>query len=160
MPKNDPPLTPALRVLKTAGVAFTPRPYRYEDHGGTEAAARELGVDEHRVVKTLVMRDETGAALLVLMHGDRKVSTKALARAIGVKAITACPPETAQKHTGYQVGGISPFGTRQTMPVFVEQSILELPSLFINAGKRGWLVEIAPEVLTRLLKARPVKAAI
>jgi Cys-tRNA(Pro) deacylase len=156
----DLPVTPAIRVLRAARIEFTGRPYRYEDKGGTAVSARELGVDEHAVVKTLVMEDEQANPLIILMHGDREVSTKELARTLGVKRITPCSPETAAKHTGYQVGGISPFGTRKALPVCVEESIMALPRIFINGGKRGFLVEIAPRDLTAILKPRPVRVAI
>jgi Cys-tRNA(Pro) deacylase len=154
------PSTPAVLALKKAGIAFTPHFYTYEEKGGTAVSARELNVDEHAVVKTLVMEDERKNPLIVLMHGDRQVSTKALARALGVKTVAPCAPEVAQRHSGYRVGGTSPFGTRKAMPVYVERSVLEQPAIYINGGSRGFLVCIAPEVLTRLLGARPVEAAI
>jgi Cys-tRNA(Pro) deacylase len=154
------PSTPAVLALRAAGIAFTPHFYAYEEKGGTTVSARELGVDEHAVVKSLVMQDDKGAPLIVLMHGDRTVSTKTLARLIGVKAVTPCAPDAAQRHSGYRVGGTSPFGTRKKMPVYVERSILALPAIYINGGSRGFLVCIAPEVLTRLLAARPVDVAI
>jgi len=157
--KTKIPMTPALRVLKENNVSFEPREYRYLEHGGTRVAAEELGVDEHTVIKTLVFEDEKGSPLIVLMHGDREVSTKSLARALGVKSITACDPRAANKHTGYQVGGISPFGTRTGLPVFVEDSILGLPLIRINGGRRGLLVEMSPADLARLLKPTPVQAA-
>src|SRR5450830_1725677 len=151
--------TPATAFLRKLGVPFTEHPYAYEDKGGTAVSARELGVDEHSVVKTLVMQDEAARPLIVLMHGDRKVSTKNLARAIGCKKVEPCKPEVAQRHSGYQVGGTSPFGVRKAMPVFVEAGILELPRICINGGRRGYLVGIAPRVLTELLGARPVHCA-
>ncbi len=154
------PSTPAVLALKTAGVAFAPHVYAYEEHGGTAVSSRELGVDEHEVVKTLVMADDQDRPLIVLMHGDMKVSTKALARALAVKRVEPCRPDVAQKHSGYQVGGTSPFGTRKRMPVYVEKSILALPRIFINGGSRGLLVEIDPAVLTRLLGATPVEVGI
>lgn len=154
------PVTPAVRVLRGAGVSFTEHLYRYEEHGGTRVSARELGVDEHAVVKTLVMQDDTGAPLLVLMHGDREVSTRQLARAIGCKAVEPCKPDVANRHSGYLVGGTSPFGTRKTMPVYMERSIRDLPRLYINGGARGFLVGLAPSDLERLLTPTPVDAAI
>lgn len=152
--------TPATAWLKAQGVAYTEHPYDYVDHGGTAESARQLGVDEHAVVKTLVMQDERAQPLLVLMHGDRQVSTKALARAIGVKAVEPCKPEVAQRHSGYLVGGTSPFGLKKAMPVYVEASVLELPRILINGGRRGFLVGITPQVLTGHLGARPVECAL
>lgn len=154
------PSTPAVLALRAAKVDFTPHFYTYEEKGGTEVSARELGVDEHTVVKTLVLADDKGAPLIVLMHGDRKVSTKALARLMGVKSVEPCAPEVAQRHSGYRVGGTSPFGTRKKMPVYVEASILELPAIYINGGSRGFLVRIAPAALSRLLDAQAVTVAI
>jgi Cys-tRNA(Pro) deacylase len=154
------PSTAATRLLREHGVAYSEHPYRYEEHGGTRVSARELGVDEHAVVKTLVMEDEEGAPLVVLMHGDREVSTKALARQLGKKAIQICRPEVAQRHSGYLVGGTSPFGTRKAMPVFVERSILSLDRLYVNGGSRGFLVGIAPADLVRVLAPTPVDAGI
>jgi Cys-tRNA(Pro) deacylase len=154
------PSTPAVLALRAANVEFTPHFYAYEDKGGTAVSSRELGVDEHAVVKTLVMADDKGAPLIVLMHGDRKVSTKALARALGVKAVEPCTPEAAQRHSGYRVGGTSPFGTRKTLPVYVERSVLALPAIYLNGGSRGFLVRIAPHALVRLLAAQPVDVAI
>ena len=151
--------TPAVHFLRKHGVAFTEHPYRYEEHGGTRVSSRELGVDEHAVVKTLVMQDEGKQPLLVLMHGDREVSTKQLARQIDRKAVEPCDPTVAQKHTGYTVGGTSPFGTRKPLPVCVEASVLELPRVLINGGRRGYLVGIAPGVLGTLLGATPVRCA-
>ena len=152
--------TPAVHFLRKHGVAFTEHPYRYEEHGGTRVSSRELGVDEHAVVKTLVMEDEAKRPLIVLMHGDREVSTKQLARQIGRKTIEPCDPAVAQRHTGYAVGGTSPFGTRKPLPVFVERTILELERLYINGGRRGLLVGVAPEDLTRVLGATPVEVAL
>ncbi|MBA5608259.1 Cys-tRNA(Pro) deacylase [Duganella sp. FT3S] len=152
--------TPATQLLRKQKVAFSEHPYDYEEHGGTTVSARELGVDEHHVVKTLVMQDEAAKPLIVLMHGDCKVSTKNLARAIGCKSVEPCKPEVAQRHSGYQVGGTSPFGTRKAMPVYVEQSILALETIYINGGRRGYLVGIAPQVLVDVLKARPVQCAL
>ncbi len=154
------PSTPATRLLREQGVSYTEHPYRYEERGGTAVSARELGVDEHAVVKTLVFEDDAGAPLVVLMHGDREVSTKSLARQLGRKAVQICRPEVANRHSGYQVGGTSPFGTRKAMPVYVERSILALPRIYVNGGSRGFLVGIAPAELTRLLAATPVDVAI
>ena len=151
--------TPAIHFLRKHDVSFTEHPYRYEEHGGTRVSARELGVDEHAVVKTLVMEDEQKQPLIVLMHGDREVSTKQLARQIGRKVIVPCTPAVAQKHTGFMVGGTSPFGTRKVLPVFVERSILELQTIYINGGRRGLLVAVSPRELTRVLAATPVDAA-
>ena len=152
--------TPATRWLRERHIAFSEHPYDYEEHGGTTVSARELGVDEHAVVKTLVMEDESAKPLIVLMHGDRKVSTKALAREIGVKRIAPCTPEVAQRHSGYQVGGTSPFGVKKTMRTFVEASILALPTIFINGGRRGYLVGLAPHVLIDPLAAIAVHCAL
>jgi Cys-tRNA(Pro) deacylase len=163
MSSRDPmnaPSTPAVLLLRAAGVPFTGHLYRYEDRGGTEVAARELGVPEHAVVKTLVMEDQDRQPLIVLMHGDREVSTKALARQMGRKTIGPCRPEVATRHTGYLVGGTSPFGTRKTLPVFVERGILALPTIYVNGGSRGFLVGIAPTDLVRLLDATPVDVAL
>ena len=151
--------TPATQLLRRHGVAYTEHVYDYVEHGGTEESARQLGVPEHEVVKTLVMEDETAAPLIVLMHGDRQVSTKNLARQIGAKKVAPCKPEVAQRHSGFLVGGTSPFGTRKAMPVYVEESVLGLARILVNGGRRGYLVSIAPEVLTRLLDARPVHCA-
>jgi Cys-tRNA(Pro) deacylase len=145
------PSTPATRVLRVRGVAYTEHPYRYEERGGTATSSRELGVPEHQVVKTLVMEDETGAPLVVLMHGDREVSTKALARQLGRKTIRICKPEVAERHSGYLVGGTSPFGTRRAMPVVMEATIAGLPRLYVNGGSRGFLVGMAPADLVRVL---------
>jgi Cys-tRNA(Pro) deacylase len=152
--------TPATQWLRAQGVVFTEHPYDYVDRGGTAESARQLGVDEHAVVKTLVMQDDKAQPLVVLMHGDRQVSTKNLARAIGVKSVEPCKPEVAQRHSGYLVGGTSPFGLRKAMPVFVEQSVLALPKIHINGGRRGFLVGIEPSVLTARLGARPVHCAL
>ena len=152
--------TPATVFLKKHGVAYTEHVYEYEEHGGTAVSARELGVPERAVVKTLVMQDDKAAPLIVLMHGDRKVSTKNLARQIGVKSIEPCKPEVAQRHSGYQVGGTSPFGTRKAIPVFVEKTILDLEKIYINGGRRGYLVGIAPEALLRVLAAVVVEVGI
>jgi Cys-tRNA(Pro) deacylase len=152
--------TPATAFLRRHGVAFTEHVYDYVDHGGTAESARQLGVEEHAVVKTLVMQDDRAQPLIVLMHGDKQVSTKNLARAIGVKAVQACTPEVAQRHSGYLVGGTSPFGLKKPMPVFVEASVLALLGICINGGRRGFLVGITPEVLTRLLDAKAVDCAL
>jgi Cys-tRNA(Pro) deacylase len=154
------PSTPATRLLREKGVACTEHLYRYEEHGGTHVSARELGVDEHAVVKTLVMEDEHGDPLIVLMHGDREVSTKALARQIGRKTVQICRPEVANRHSGYQVGGTSPLGTRKPMPVFVERTILELERVYVNGGSRGFLVGVAPRDLAALLSPVAVDVAI
>ena len=150
------PSTAATRLLKELKVPFTEHLYRYEEHGGTKVCARELAVPEHAVVKTLIMEDEAGKPLVVLMHGDLEVSTKALARQIGAKTVHICKPEVANRHSGYQVGGTSPFGTRKAMPVYVEQGILELERIFINGGSRGFLVALAPAELDRVLRPTPV----
>jgi Cys-tRNA(Pro) deacylase len=154
------PVTPAIRVLRAAGVAFTEHLYRYEEHGGTRVSARELGVDEHAVVKTLVMEDDSRSPLIVLMHGDLEVSTKQLARAIGRKHVEPCKPDVANRHSGYLVGGTSPFGTRKAMPVYVERTILDLPRIYINGGARGFLVGLAPADLVRVLNPTPVDMGI
>jgi len=152
--------TPATVFLKANRVAYTEHEYDYVERGGTGVSARELGVDEHHVVKTLVMQDEAGRPLIVLMHGDRTVSTKNLARQAGVKRIEPCRPEAAQRHSGYQVGGTSPFGTRKKMPVYLERSVLALPKIYINGGRRGFLVGIAPGELTRTLAPTLVEVAL
>jgi Cys-tRNA(Pro) deacylase len=152
--------TPATAFLREHGVAFSERVYDYVEHGGTEESSRQLGVSEHQVVKTLVMQDERAQPLIVLMHGDKQVSTKNLARQIGAKSVEPCKPDVAQRHSGYQVGGTSPFGTRKAMPVYVEQSILALPSICINGGRRGYLVGIEAQLLVTLLQAKPVNCAI
>lgn len=151
--------TAAIRFLEDHGVAFRLCPYKYEEKGGTGVASRELGVPEHGVIKTLVMEDEAGQPLLILMHGDKQVSTKALARHLGVKGVQPCHPSTANRHTGYVVGGTSPFGTRKSLPVYVEKTILDLPRIYINAGRRGLLAELSPEDLVRVLKPTPVSVA-
>ena len=152
--------TPATQFLRKQGITFSEHPYDYEEHGGTGVSSRELGVDEHHVVKTLVMQDEAAKPLIVLMHGDCKVSTKNLARAIGCKSVEPCKPEVSQRHSGYMIGGTSPFGTKKAMPVYVEESILALETIYINGGRRGFLVGIAPAVLTTALSARPVHCAL
>lgn len=152
--------TPATQWLRRHGIAFSEHPYKYEEHGGTEVSARELGVDEHHVVKTLIMQDEAAKPLIVLMHGDRKVSTKNLARQINHKSVEPCKPEVANRHSGYLIGGTSPFGTRKTMPVYVEQSILALDRIYINGGRRGYLIAIAPKILIENCAATPVHCAL
>ena len=152
--------TPATQWLRTHGVAYTEHPYDYVEHGGTAESARQLGVDEHAVVKTLVMQDERAQPLVVLMHGDCQVSTKNLARAIGAKTVEPCKPEVAQRHSGYLVGGTSPFGLRKVMPVYVEETVLALPGIHINGGRRGFLVGIDPAVLVGPLGAHPVRCAL
>ena len=152
--------TPATQMLKRAGVEFSEHPYDYVEHGGTAESARQLGVSEHQVIKTLVMQDERAAPLIVLMHGDRQVSTKNLAREIGVKSVEPCKPEAAQRHSGYLIGGTSPFGTKKVMPVCVQATVMALPRIYINGGQRGFLVGLAPAVLTQLLGARAVNCAL
>ena len=152
--------TPATQSLRRAGIDFSEHVYVYLEHGGTAESARQLGVDEHAVVKTLVMQDEKGEPLIVLMHGDRQVSTKNLARAIGAKTVVPCTPEAAERASGYQVGGTSPFATRKPMRVYVEATILGLERIFINGGRRGYLIGIAPRVLGDRLAAVPVSCAL
>lgn len=159
MSKAKPPVTPAIRFLRQHQAQYTDHLYDYEEHGGTAVSARELGVDEHAVIKTLVMEDDQRQPLIVLMHGDREVSTKQLARDLGRRSVQPCTPEVAQKHSGYLVGGTSPFGTHKPMPVYVEGSILDLPRIYINGGKRGYLVGIDPKEILRLLHATPVHVA-
>jgi Cys-tRNA(Pro) deacylase len=154
------PVTPAVRFLREKGVAFEPRLYDYEERGGTRHSAEALGVDEHAVVKTLVMETDGRKPLVVLMHGDREVSTKQLARTLGVKAVSPCDPQAAQKHTGYLVGGTSPFGTRTRLPVYVERTIFQLPKIYINGGKRGFLVELEPKDLRVLSPLEEVEVAV
>ena len=153
MSREEPrlPVTSAVRMLRAHGIAFTQHPYTYEARGGTEVPARELGVDEHAVIKTLVMQEDAARPLVVLMHGDREVSTKALARILGVKSVAPCAPAVADRHSGYQVGGTSPFGTRKAMPIYAERSITELPYLYVNGGRRGYLVGMTPTDLVRVL---------
>jgi Cys-tRNA(Pro) deacylase len=160
MPPKHVSETPATALLRARGIAFTGHPYDYVDHGGTAESARQLGIDEHAVVKTLVMQDEAARPLIVLMHGDRKVSTKNLARQAARKSIAPCDPDAAARHSGYLVGGTSPFGTRKRMPVFVERSVLALPRIWINGGRRGFLVGLDPAVLVSLLEAVPVDCAL
>jgi Cys-tRNA(Pro) deacylase len=154
------PSTNATRILKQAGIAYMEHLYRYEEHGGTAVSARELGVAEHAVVKTLVMETETGAPLIILMHGDREVSAKELARQIGAKSVHPCKPEVANKHSGYLVGGTSPLGTRKAMPIHAEATIFDLDRIYLNGGSRGFLVGIDPKDLDRLLKVDRVSVAI
>ncbi|GLT20896.1 Cys-tRNA(Pro)/Cys-tRNA(Cys) deacylase [Zoogloea oryzae] len=154
------PETPATRFLRQHQIPFSTHLYAYEDHGGTKVSSRELNVAEHAVVKTLVMENESRQPLIILMHGDRKVSTKELARQAGDKQITPCDPTVAQRHTGYMVGGTSPFGTRKAMPLFMERSILDLPLIYINGGKRGFLVGVHPHDILRILKPTVVTVAL
>ena len=153
------PVTMAVRVLREHRVDFTHHPYEYEERGGTEISARELGVDEHAVIKTLIMEDDAKKPIIVLMHGDREVSTKNLARQLGVKSITPCAPIVADRHSGYQVGGTSPFGTKRTMPVYMERTISELSKIYVNGGKRGYLVGMSPADAIRVLEPTLVDAA-
>ena len=153
-------MTPATAFLRAQSVPFTEHTYEYVEHGGTEVPAGSLGVPEHAIVKTLVMEDEEKKPLIVLMHGDRKVSTKNLARQAGRKSIEPCKPEVAQRHTGYQIGGTSPFGTKKALPVYVERSILELAEIYINGGRRGLLVKISTAQLARVLRVNPVDVAL
>lgn len=160
MSREKAPVTTAVRALRAAGIAFTDHLYPYVEKGGTAVSSRELGVDEHCVVKTLVMEDEGKNPLIVLMHGDRQVSTRELARVAGVKSVAPCTPETAFRHTGYLVGGTSPFGTRRSMPVYMEETILDLAKIYINGGKRGYLVGIDPKDAARLLRPTLVRVGI
>lgn len=160
MAKDKTPSTPAIRLLRSEKVTFTPKFYRYEDKGGTAVSARELGVEEHQVIKTLVMEDENRQPFVMLMHGDCEVSTKALAREIGVKQVRPCEPKVADRHSGYQVGGTSPFATRKAMPVYAEASIFKLDQIYINGGRRGMLLEMSPADLETLLKPTRVNVAI
>ena len=152
--------TPATQFLREHGVAFIERPYEYLEHGGALHSAQVLGLDPYVVVKTLVMQDQQARPLIVLMHGNRSVSTKNLARQIGAKSVAPCQPEVAQRHSGYRVGGTSPFGLRREMPVYVEQTILNLPTIAINGGRRGFLIELDPQVCVSLLDAKPVQCAL
>jgi len=152
MSRDKLPVTNAVRVLREHGVAFTDHPYTYEERGGTAVSARELGVPEHEVVKTLVMEDDRRQPMIVLMHGDREVSTKNLARHLGVKTVSPCDPVVADRHSGYQVGGTSPFGTRRAMPVYMQSTIAALPRIYVNGGRRGYLVGLAPADAIRVLK--------
>jgi Cys-tRNA(Pro) deacylase len=160
MSKDKNPVTPAVRILREFNIQFTEHPYKYEEHGGTHVSARELGVDEHAIVKTLIMEDDGKNPLVILMHGDLEVSTKNLARILNAKTVRPCAPEVAQKHSGYVVGGTSPFGTRKTMPVYMEETILNLPKIYINGGKKGYLMGIDPGELVRVLKPVLVRVGI
>ena len=160
MAKEKFPVTPAIRLLREKKAAFTEHLYAYEEKGGTAVSSRELGVDEHAVIKTLVMEDEAARPLIVLMHGDRQVSTKELARQIGCKTVSPCAPATADKHSGYQVGGTSPFATRKAMPVYLEETIAELPRIYINGGKRGFLIGLESGELIRVLQPTLVRVGI
>lgn len=151
--------TPATAFLKAHGVAFTEHPYEYEERGGTAVSSAKLGVPEHTVIKTLVMEDDEKKPLIVLMHGDKEVSLKKLARQLGKKRVEPCAPEVAQRHSGYQVGGTSPFGLRKPLPVYVERTVLELERIYINGGRRGFLVSLDPRELVRVVSAQPVDAA-
>ena len=152
--------TPAVVFLRSRGVAYTEHPYAYEEHGGTEVSARELGVEEHAVIKTLVMEDQSAKPLIVLMHGDKKVSTKNLARQAGLKSVVPCAPDVAQRHSGYLIGGTSPFGTKKAMRVYAEKTIFDLPKIYINGGRRGFLVGIAPADIERVLRVTRVEAGL
>ena len=160
MKKEKTPVTPAIRQLREAGIAFTDHLYGYEDHGGTAVSARELGVDEHCVIKTIIMEDDRKKPLIVLMHGDLEISGKQLARLTGSRSITACSPEAANRHTGYLVGGTSPFGCRSSLPVYMEDTILDLPRIYINGGKRGYLIGMDPRDAARMLNPTLVKVGI
>ncbi|SEJ56697.1 MULTISPECIES: aminoacyl-tRNA deacylase [unclassified Variovorax] len=152
--------TPATQLLRANKVAFTEHPYEYMEHGGAQRGAEMLGLDPFTVIKTLVMQDQDAKPLIVLMHGNRTVSTKNLARQIGAKSVEPCKPEVAQRHSGYMVGGTSPFGTRREMPVYVEATVLELPRIVLNGGRRGYLIGIDPQVCVALLGATPVQCAL
>jgi len=158
--EHQAPETPATRFLREHHVAHSDHLYTYEEHGGTRVSARELNVDEHAVVKTLVMEDESGKPLIVLMHGDRKVSTKSLARQIGAKNVAPCKPDAAQRHTGYLVGGTSPFGTRKSLPAYIERTILDLPLVYVNGGRRGYLVGVQPHEIVRVLAPTQVECGL
>ncbi len=160
MAKDETPMTPAVRVLRQAGVEFSGHPYKYVERGGTATFAAEAGVDEHIVIKTLIMEDDARRPFVILMHGDREVSTKELARTLAAKTVQPCSPETAQRHSGYMVGGTSPFGLRKEMPIYAEATILDLPRIYINGGKRGFLVGLDPRDLARVLNPTPVRVAI
>ena len=159
MAKVKHPVTPAVRALRAAGVSFEPRPYAYVEHGGTERSAAELGIDEHAVIKTIVLEDESTKPMVVFMHGDRRVSTKKLAKVTGARKIEACDPAVVTKHTGYLVGGTSPFGTRKPLPVYMQETIAALPTIVINGGKRGFLVELTPDDLVKVLGPTVVDVA-
>ena len=160
MGRDESPITPAIRVLKAAKAQFTEHPFKYVEKGGTATFAKQFGVDEHVVIKTLIMEDDQKRPLTILMHGDLEVSTKELARVLGVKKVQPCLPDIAQKHSGYMVGGTSPFGTRKTMPVYMEETILDLPNIYINGGKRGFLIGIDPKEVKRVLNTTLVKVGV
>jgi len=160
MAKDKFPMTQAIRALKKSGVRYTLHDYKYEEKGGTERAASELNVDEHIVLKTLIMEDHTGEPVVIIMHGDKQVSTKSFARALNVKTIKPCEPKTAHQHTGYFVGGTSPFGLKKPLRIYMEKSVEDLPEIFINAGKRGLLAKMSSRDLTKILKPIPVNVAI
>jgi Cys-tRNA(Pro) deacylase len=160
MSKDKAPVTPAIRVLRNEKAAYTEHPYQYVDRGGTATFAKQYGVDEHGVIKTLIMEDDEKRPMIVLMHGDREVSTKELARIIRAKRVQPCIPETAQKHSGYMVGGTSPFGTRKAMPVYMEETILNLLKIYINGGRRGYLIGIDPKEIVRVLKPVLVRVGV
>ncbi len=160
MAKDKFSVTQAIRTLKKHAVSYTLHPYRYEEKGGTEVAAEGLNVEERQVIKTLVMEDDKKEPLLVLMHGNRQVSTKALARALKVKTVNPCEPEVAHRHTGYFVGGVSPFGTKKELKIYIEASIMDLPRIYINSGRKGLLAEMSPKDLIRILDPIPVNVAI
>ena len=160
MPKEHFSTTSAIRVMKEKGITFNLHQYKYEEHGGTEVSARELGVDEHIVIKTLVMEDDKKEPFIILMHGNRHVSTKNMARFIGAKSVQPCDPNVAERHTGYKVGGTSPFGTRKHLKIYIEATILDLPKILINAGHRGLLAEMSPQELAKALNTEPVSVAI
>ena len=156
----DIPVTTAIRALRAAKAGFEPFVYDYVDHGGTDRAAQELGIDEHGTVKTIVMETDAKKPIIVLMHGDREISTKQIARALGVKTVAPCTPDTVTRHTGYMVGGTSPFGTRKPLPVYAERTLFDLPHLYINGGRRGLLVKITPDVIEQILHPVRVDAAV
>ena len=160
MSESKVPVTLAVRMLNDHNVTFTPHLFKYEEKGGTATSSRELGVPEHSVIKTLIMENDSKEPLVILMHGDMQVSTKQLARDLGLKTINPCKPEVADRHSGYQVGGTSPFGTKRQMPVYMEKTILDLPKIYINGGKRGFLVEIDPKEVVRLLAPTLVQVGI
>ena len=160
MAKDKTPVTPAVRLLRAEGVHFTDHLYDYEEKGGTAVSARELGVDEHSVIKTLIMEDDRKQPLIVLMHGDLQVSTKDLARTIGARSVLPCSPDSANRHSGYLVGGTSPFGTKKQMPVYMEETVAELPKIYLNGGKRGYLIGLDPQEIVRILKPTLVRVGI
>lgn len=154
------PMTAAVRVLRQAGVAFSDHPYAYVEHGGTAEFAAQARVEEHAVVKTLVLEDDAGRPFVVLMHGDRQVSAKEMARVLGAKSVRPCAPDVAERHSGYRVGGTSPFGLRKPLPVYIEATVLDLPRIYVNGGKRGFIVGLEPKELVRVLEPTPVRVAI